>query len=52
MKKQEDAESCGGMCPGCGVEEAVPCKIRIWEEEKDELFFACVLKLDRGGCYG
>ena len=43
--KQEDEERGGGMCPKCGVEEEVPIPIRIWAEEKGNLFFFCIFIL-------
>ena len=49
MKKQEDEERGGGMCPECGGEEEVPRTIQIWSEERDKLLFACVFKFKRGG---
>ena len=38
-KKQDDEEIGGGMCPECGREEEVTCKIQRWEEERDKFFF-------------
>ena len=47
-KDQEDEERDGGMCTGCDGEEEFTSPIRIWSEEIDKCFFACVFNFERG----
>ena len=48
-KKQEDEERGAGVFPNSYEEEEVPSKIIRWAEERDKLFFACVIKFETGG---